>query len=104
MVALPQPTSLISGSTRRMILEASRAFLKGDKYEGAIDENVFTKKIKQSFKIKDKNVTLNLYVHVFYDQEVAAIATKRIQQRREEVIKLIKSNVTTSEKMIHMHQ
>lgn len=74
-----------------VINEATIAFVKGDKYEGAIDENVFTKKIKQSFKIKDKNVTLNLYVHVFYDQEVAAIATKRIQQRREEVIKLIKS-------------
>ena len=56
------------------IHEASVAFLNGDKYVSAIDENVFTKEGVYEFKIKGKK---KLFVHVFYDQERAGAITKK---------------------------
>ncbi|MGN1280428.1 MAG: transposase [Succinivibrio sp.] len=71
------------------IHEASVAFLKGDKYISAIDENVFTKEGEYEFRIKGKRVKKKLFVHVFYDQERAGAITKKIQKRRSEVIKML---------------
>lgn len=49
--------------------EAAVAFLNGDKYISAIDENVFTKYGSYTFKINGKEACKKLFVHVFYDQK-----------------------------------
>ena len=77
-----------------VLLEAAQAFICGDKYESAIDENVFTKKIVYEYKNKGKKLKKDLFVHVFYDQERAGAVTKHIQKRRVEVMKMLKEHMT----------
>lgn len=77
-----------------VLLEAAQAFICGDKYESAIDENVFTKKIVYEYKNQGKKLKKDLFVHVFYDQERAGAVTKHIQKRRVEVMKMLKEHMT----------
>lgn len=81
-------------SFKDVLLEAAQAFICGDKYESAIDENVFTKKIVYEYKNKGKKLKKDLFVHVFYDQERAGAVTKHIQKRRVEVMKMLKEHMT----------
>lgn len=74
--------------------EAAVAFLNGDKYISAIDENVFTKQGSYTFKINGKEIHKKLFVHVFYDQEKAGAFTKKIQKRRNEIMRMIKEGLT----------
>lgn len=76
------------------IEEAAVAFLTGDKYVSAIDENVFTKLQDFTFKINGKTVHKKLFVHVFYDQERAGAFTKKIQKRRNDIMQMLKDGMT----------
>lgn len=76
------------------IEEAAVAFLTGDKYVSAIDENVFTKLQEFTFKINGKTVHKKLFVHVFYDQERAGAFTKKIQKRRNDIMQMLKDGMT----------
>ncbi len=76
-----------------ILLEAAQAFITGEQYESAIDENVFTKKATFDFKIKGKVRRKTLFVHVFYDQERAGAITKKILKRRADIIEMLKARV-----------
>ncbi len=76
-----------------VLLEAAQAFVTGDKFDLAINQNVFTKKVTYEYKVKGKKVKRDLFVHVFFDQERAGAVTKSIQIRRAEVMKMLKEKL-----------